>query len=573
VLSIAPVGRRRRPSGEPPPLPRSINRSTRWYLLLGAATVALWLALAFTPSNAVVTRIDLAVVRALAHLRTPWATSAWRSVDAAMTDWLVPIVGWGTIAVLLAFRRFQHLAAYLVVVLAAALTTSAVALWLGRMRPAGVAILGDWDGYAQPSRPVTRAAFLLTGALFTLVPAGRWRARGTWLAAAALVLLGVARVYLALDHPTDVLAALVAGGALPAVAFRLAVPEEVAPVSYHGGRKAHLQITGPRGAAIRTALDHQLGLDVVAIEPFGREGSAGATPLRLRARVRRPGEGGANEGGEQDGGGKGGEAGEGAAEEVALFAKLYARTHLRSDRFYKLARTILYGRLEDEKPFSTVRRLVEYEDHLLRLLRDAGLPTPQPYGFVEITPEREYLIVTELFAGAEEVGRRPLGTPAIDDGLATVRRLWDAGVAHRDIKSSNLLVRGERVLLIDVAFAAVRPTPWRQAVDLANMMLTLALVSTPELVYERALEHFAPDDIAEAFAASRSVTIPTQLRARLRADGRDLHRRFCDLAPARKPVAVQLWSIRRVALTLAVLLGALVAVPALLAYVRLAGLL
>ena len=68
-----------------------------------------------------------------------------------------------------------------------------------------------------------------------------------------------------------------------------------------------------------------------------------------------------------------------------------------------------------------------------------------------------------------------------------MRTLWDAGIAHRDIKPSNLLVRDGKVLLIDVAFAAVRPTPWRQAVDLANMMLTLALSSTAEVVYERAL--------------------------------------------------------------------------------------
>jgi tRNA A-37 threonylcarbamoyl transferase component Bud32 len=555
VLSIAPLGRRRRPSGEPPPLPRPVNRSTRWYLLLGAATVGLWLALTVSASSSVITRADLVVVRAVTQLRTPWATRTWRAVDGAMTDWMVPIVAWATIGTMLVFRRFQHLATYLAVVLTATLATSAVELWLGRMRPAGVAILGGWEGYAHPSRPVVRVALVLTGALFTLVPPGRRRLRIASVSAAALAALGVARLYLAVDHPTDVLAALVLGAALPAVAFRLAVPEEVAPISYHGGRKAHLDVTGRRGEAIRTALDHQLGLDLVAIEPFGREGSAGSTPLRLRARARTR---------TPDGG---------RVDELVLFAKLYARTHLRADRFYKLARTILYGRLEDEKPFSTVRRLVEYEDHLLRLLRDAGLPTPQPYGFVEITPEREYLIVTELFEGAEEIGRHPLGPAALDDGLSTVRRLWDAGVAHRDIKPSNLLVRGDDVLLIDVAFAAVRPTPWRQAVDLANMMLTLALVSTPELVYERALGHFAPDDIAEAFAASRGVTIPTQLRARLRADGRDLHRRFCELAPARKPVPVQLWSIRRVALTLAVLVGALVAVPAVIASVRLAGLL
>ena len=48
-----------------------------------------------------------------------------------------------------------------------------------------------------------------------------------------------------------------------------------------------------------------------------------------------------------------------------LFGKLYARTHLRADRWYKLGRELLYGRLEDEKPFHTVRRLVQQEDYML----------------------------------------------------------------------------------------------------------------------------------------------------------------------------------------------------------------
>jgi tRNA A-37 threonylcarbamoyl transferase component Bud32 len=220
-----------------------------------------------------------------------------------------------------------------------------------------------------------------------------------------------------------------------------------------------------------------------------------------------------------------------------------------------------------------VRRLVEYEDHMLRLLRDAGLPTPEPYGFVEITPEREYVIVMEFIAGAEELGRSPVDDAVLADGLAVVRRLWDAGVAHRDIKPSNVLVHGGRVILIDVAFAAVRPTPWRQAVDLANMMLTLALASTPERVYAEAAKRFAPDDIAEAFAASRSITLPTQLRARLRADGRDLVGRFRALAPERAPVRIQVWGVRRVAVTLGVVALLLLAGLLVAAYVEVAGLL
>ena len=85
----------------------------------------------------------------------------------------------------------------------------------------------------------------------------------------------------------------------------------------------------------------------------------------------------------------------------------------------------------------------------------------------------------------------------IDDGLGIIRKLWDAGLAHRDIKPANLLVRDGRMQLIDVAFIEARPTPWRQAVDLANMMLCLALRSDPRLVYARARQLFTVEEITE----------------------------------------------------------------------------
>ena len=49
------------------------------------------------------------------------------------------------------------------------------------------------------------------------------------------------------------------------------------------------------------------------------------------------------------------------------------------------------------------------------------------------------------------------------------------------------MVRAGQLLLIDVAFAQVRPSPWRQAVDLGNMMLVLAVRTDPARVYRQAL--------------------------------------------------------------------------------------
>ena len=295
-------------------------------------------------------------------------------------------------------------------------------------------------------------------------------------------------------------------------------------------RSAHLDVGGARGEAIRSALREQLGLTVESLAPFALAGSAGSTPLRIRI------------------------AGEPGA---WLFGKLYAASHLSADRWYKLGRELMYGRLEDEKPFHSVRRLVQQEDYMLRLLRDNGLPTATPYGVAELTPEREYVLLAEFFDGSVELGDvDDVDDEIIDAGLAIVRRLWDAGLAHRDIKPSNLLVRGQQMLLIDVAFAELRPTPWRQAVDLANMMLCLALRSSPERVYQRAQAYFTLADIGEAFAAARGLALPSQLRRALRAEGRDLHAEFIALLPARpEPVRIQRWSTRRVALWACVAFG------------------
>src|SRR5512132_999449 len=535
---VRPSGRRRRPSGEAPPLPHHLQTSGVGWLIALVVLVALSIVVfdsGLQGPAVTVTVLDDAVVRWLAGLDAPGLTATWQALAFLGSLWVLNLLGLALMVALLALRRFRHL--ILAVIVAQLLTTiseNVVVPGTHRPRPFGVDIEAGWGGWALPSLPVMNLAATLVVVLYTLVPEGRWRQRGKLAATGVVTLAGLARVALGAEAPTDVLVGAAIGVAIPLALFRLFAPNAVFPISYRRGRAAHLDVTGARGAAIRRGLEDQLGLAVTEVKPFGLSGSAGSTPLRITVK------------------------GADGEEPTQLFGKLYARSHLRADRWYKLGRELLYGRLEDEKPFNTVRRLVQQEDYALRLCRDAGLPTPRPHGVVELTPEREYLLVTEFFAGAVELGEAQVDTQVIDDGLAIIHKLWEAGLAHRDIKPANLLVRDHHLLLIDVAFIELRPTPWRQAVDLANMMLCLALRSSPELVYQRARRQFSVEEISEGFAAARGLALPSQLRRMLRAHGRDLHAEFVRLLPSPpQPVSIQRWSLRRVGLMVAVVLLAL----------------
>lgn len=528
VPTVARTALRRRPSGEPPPLPRNLAWSGKTWVAAALLLLVLYAVHLLTGSSwgAALTQVDQRVVEFLADRRRPGLTTAARAVGWVAGPAPLQVLWVGALLVMAGTRRWRHLLVAIGGMLLVRGLVDVVSLEVQRLRPLGVQPLGPWDGFAMPSRPVAVLTAVLMTGLYGLVPQGRARQAGKLVVGVVVASVALSRCYLAQDSPTDTLVAVVLGVTVPLVAFRLLAPYEVFPVQYSRRRTAHLEITGARHDAVCRALRDQLGVVAEEVEPFGLAGSGGSTPLRIQAS------------GHPDG---------------VLFGKLYAANHLRSDRWYKLGRALLYGGLEDEKAFNSVRRLVQYEDYALRLLRDAGLPVPAPYGIVEITPEREYLLVTQFVSGAVEAGDAELDVALVDQGLAIVRRLWEAGLAHRDIKPANLLVQDRRLVLIDSAFAEVRPSPWRQAVDLANMMLVLALRTDPALVYERALLVFSEDEIAEAFAATRGLTMPSQLRRLMRAQGRDLHAEFKRLLPRPvRPIPIQHWSARRAGLTLAV---------------------
>src|SRR6266545_4244322 len=337
--------RHRRPTGAAPPLPYRLQTSGIGWLVAAVVLIGLTLAVfagGLRGPAVAVTVVDDAVVGWLAGLVGPGLLGPLRGLARIGSWWVLYTLSYGLLLTLLVLRRWRHLLVWLVAVQLGAILITILAAIARRPRPFGVDLQASWGGWALPSIQVAFLTAILMGVLYTLVPEGRWRNTGKWLVAGLVTLVGMARIALGVDAPTDVLVGVGIGVTIPLLLFRRFTPNEVFPVAYRRGRGAHLDVGGARGMAIRRALEDQLGLVVEEVKPFGLAGSAGSTPLRITVKGDPPRQ---------------------------LFGKLYAQSHLRSDRWYKLGRELLYGRLEDEKPFNTVRRLVQQEDYALALMQ------------------------------------------------------------------------------------------------------------------------------------------------------------------------------------------------------------
>jgi membrane-associated phospholipid phosphatase len=289
-VELGPAGirrspRRRRPSGQPPPLPHHLQTTGVGWLVAAVVLVALSLVVfadGLRGRAVAVTVVDDAVVGWLAGLDAPGLFPAMRGL-AALGSWTaMNVLLWGLLLALLILRRLRQL---LVVLLAWILQGLMIQFLLAplvqRPRPFGVAFRTDWSTWALPSEQMAALVVVMVGILYGLGPEGRWRQIGKWVATGLVALVAVARMSLGVEAPTDILVGVAIGVAIALLAFRLLAPSQVFPISYRRGRAAHLDVGGARGQAIRRALHDQLGLVVEEVEPFGLAGSAGSTPLRI----------------------------------------------------------------------------------------------------------------------------------------------------------------------------------------------------------------------------------------------------------------------------------------------------
>ncbi|HJX75482.1 MAG TPA: phosphatase PAP2 family protein, partial [Gaiella sp.] len=242
---------RRRPSGEPPALPHELGRSGKFFLLLVLYFVLVITAFLVFPSlESVFERWDHTRQRWVTDLRTPGLTRVMLVINGLTSSWTIRVIRWSVILALVVFRRWRHLFVFLGALIVTEIVAYNASSIIARPRPLGIPILTGWQGYSMPSRPMAGVAVSVVGAMYALIVAGKPRSIAKWVIGIVLVILGLARVYLGVDHATDVVMGAVFGVAVGVASFRLFAPNDLFPVSYQRGKAAHLDVGGRRGEAI-----------------------------------------------------------------------------------------------------------------------------------------------------------------------------------------------------------------------------------------------------------------------------------------------------------------------------------
>ena len=212
--------RQRRPTGAPPPLPHPVTiTTTAWLVLVAVVLAGAFVATQHTPWLRIDDRVSTWVLRPLAGIRTPWLTDIANPVNVAGSSWGATVLGLSVVALTVAFRRWRHLLVFMGSLLFLEIVGTWIYFGLSRPRPYGVPIIASWAGYAGASPPVAVLTIFLMGIVYCLAVPGRARSYTKAAVAAVVAVFGLARLYLGVDHPGDVLLGAAFAVAIAVTAF------------------------------------------------------------------------------------------------------------------------------------------------------------------------------------------------------------------------------------------------------------------------------------------------------------------------------------------------------------------
>src|SRR6266480_3550447 len=356
------------------------------------------------------------------------------------------------VAITLRHRRVRLLASLAgVAVVAGAVLTGIVQLAGGERPRALAAGAGHWPWLTGAS--IVGPA-LLAAAVAGTVAAAPWLAR-PWrrTAWAALWLAAVVRLITGTASPVEVVVAFAAGVTAAAGALVLfGVPD---------------RRIGPGGIAAALG---SAGLPVTRVEPAA-VAAKGSRPFTATA-----------EDGER------------------LFIKVLGSDQRDADLLYRAYRFLRLRGIGDTRPAASLIQAVEHQALAAVMAERAGVTVPAVRQVIK-TADRSALLAMERVNGSSLVR-----IPDQDISDTMLRELWKqvdglhrARIAHRSLRAANIVAdRTGRPWIVDFSFSELGATQRQMALDVAELLASLAAIIGADRAVATAAAVIGPDGVAAA---------------------------------------------------------------------------
>lgn len=394
-------------------------------------------------------------------------------VLAGLVQVLFAAAAVAAVIVTLRYRRFR----LLVSLAAGAILASAVLIGIiylaGGARPRALAAGGPWSwltgaSLAGPAVLAAAAAGTVAAAPWLSRP---WR-RAAWI---LLWLAAIARLITGTASPVEVIVAFAAGVTAGAgVLVLFGVPD---------------RRIGPDAIAAALA---SAGLPVARVEPAAVE-AKGSRPFIAAG---------------EDG--------------VPLFIKVLGSDQRDADLLYRAYRFIRLRDIGDTRPAASLIQAVEHQALAAIMAERAGVAVPAVRQVIK-TADGSALLAMERVDGSS-LDRIPV--QGISDMM--LRELWKqadglhrARIAHRSLRAANIVVdRAGRPWIVDFSFSELGATQRQMALDVAELLASLATIAGAERSVAGAAAVIGPDGVAAAVPLLQPLALSAGTRRAIaRHDG------------------------------------------------------
>jgi glycosyltransferase 2 family protein len=211
-----------------------------------------------------------------------------------------------------------------------------------------------------------------------------------------------------------------------------------------------------------------------------------------------------------------------AADGTQLFVKVLGADNRDADLLYRSYRLLRLRDIGDTRPAASLIQAVEHQALAAVMAERAGVAVPAVRQVVQ-TPDGSALLVMDRVDGCS-LDRVPphLLTDALLRALwQEVDRLHRAKIAHRSLQAGNIVVdRAGRPWLTDFSFSELAATERQMALDVAELLASLATIAGADRAVASAATAIAPDDIAAAVPLLQPLALSSGTRhAVARQDG------------------------------------------------------